>query len=280
MVVFAPAKINLGLHVMGRLPNGYHEIETLLYPIPWQDAVEVVLSERADSEDFTISQYGPTEVKGLPAKENLVYKAYALIAKDFELPKLDFHVLKTVPSQAGLGGGSSDAVAALMAVNQLCELKLSHDQLRVYASQIGSDCPFFVEAKPTLASGTGITLTPFELSLKGVHIAVLHPGVGMSTAEAYASITPKTAEMPLSEALARPKSEWREALINNFQVPVSQKLPQIQTLIDFLYEKGAWYAAMSGSGSAVFGLFDESPPFRSGDNPIPEVVHSFVGTLD
>jgi len=280
MVVFAPAKINLGLHVLGRLPNGYHEIETLLDPLPWKDAVEVVLSERTDSEDVTITQYGPTAVDGLSIKDNLIYKAYALLAKDFSLPKLDFHVLKTVPSQAGLGGGSSDAVAALKAVNQLCELKLSHDQLRVYASQIGSDCPFFVEAKPTIASGTGTTLTPFELSLKGVHIAVLHPGVGMSTAEAYSTITPKAPELSLSETLVLPRSKWRKAVVNDFQGTVAQKLPQIQTLIDFLYEMGAWYAAMSGSGSAVFGLFDESPPFRSGDKPIPEIVHSFVGILE
>lgn len=280
MVVFAPAKINLGLNVIERLPSGYHAIETLLYPIPWRDAVEVVVSQNLEAEEISISQYGPTAVRGLAVEDNLIYKAYALLAQDFKLPNLDFHVLKRVPSQAGLGGGSSDAVAALKAINELCQLQLNTSKLKEYASKIGSDCPFFVEGVPTFASGTGTILEPFALSLKGVHVAVIHPGVGMSTAEAYAGITPKRPELPLREVLALPGEQWQEALVNDFQESVTRKLPQVDLLISFLKESGAWYTAMSGSGSAVFGLFDSPPPFRSGDKPNSEVAHSFVGVLD
>lgn len=250
MLVFPNAKINLGLQITERLPNGYHSINTCIYPIPLKDALEFVPAKKKTSFSATGSSI-PSD-----GKDNLVLRAYKLLKKDFQLPELEVHLHKNIPTGAGLGGGSSDAAFMLSALNDYFQLFLDDSFLEDYASQLGSDCPFFIANQPALATGTGTELEKLDLSLKGLQMILINPGIHISTQEAYAGVSPKSSPINLKELLLSKDFErWKLELENDFELSIFQKHPLLAEIKEELYHKGAVYAAMSGSGSSIFGLF-------------------------
>jgi 4-diphosphocytidyl-2-C-methyl-D-erythritol kinase len=253
MVSFPNAKINLGLFITDRLPNGYHTIESCLLPIPWCDVLEFVPSKQLQFASSGIAIPGNE-------KDNLVLKAYKLLRKDFSLPDLSVHLHKIIPMGAGLGGGSSDAAFMLKMLNNEFQLFLDDSILEDYATQLGSDCPFFIQNKTTIATGTGTDLKPITFDLKGYWIALIKPDVHISTQEAYAGMSPKPSEVDL-EALILSKDfdRWKAELVNDFEASIFPKHASLAELKAKLYESGAVYAAMSGSGSTVFGIFTHEP---------------------
>lgn len=248
MICFPNAKINLGLHVVGKRPDGYHNIETLFYPIPLCDALEVV-----EADAFSFSQNGLS--MDCPVEKNLAVKALRLMEEQYRLPPLEVHLLKKIPFGAGLGGGSSDAAFMLKLLNDFGKLGLSVNQLEEMASVLGADCPFFIRNTPVLATGTGSIFESVDLSLKGYHLCLVKPDVYVSTPEAYAGVTPKEPERSLRDIVSMDVSEWKEVLINDFEASVFNRFPVIQSIKERLYSCGAAYASMSGSGSSVYGLF-------------------------
>ncbi len=254
MLVFPNAKINLGLQITEKLSNGYHAINTCFYPIPLKDALEFVPSQNKST--FTSSG------SSIPSdgKDNLVLRAYKLLKKDFQLPEIDIHLFKNIPIGAGLGGGSSDAAFMLQALNQHFQLFLDDSFLETYAEQLGSDCPFFIYNEPAFATGTGTELEPFELSLKGMHLLLIHPGIHISTQAAYAGVTPKPSTFDLKELVqSKDFNLWKDLLVNDFEESVFKSEPLLVEIKNELYNHGACYAAMSGSGSSIFGLFEQQP---------------------
>lgn len=254
MLVFPNVKINLGLNVIGKREDGFHDLESVFYPVGWCDALEAVVSEKQELS-FTSS--------GIPVpggeSSNLIIKAFSLLKKDFSLPPLDIHLHKMIPMGAGLGGGSSDAAFMLKLINEICALNLSETALEAYAGQLGSDCPFFIRNAPSFVSGRGEKLEPFQMDLTGWYIQLVMPDVHVSTADAYSWIRPQAPATSIREILKLPVAEWRGRLINDFEEPVIARFPVIGGIRDQLYASGAAYASMSGSGAAVFGLF-QSPP--------------------
>ncbi|MDR1200786.1 MAG: 4-(cytidine 5'-diphospho)-2-C-methyl-D-erythritol kinase [Tannerellaceae bacterium] len=254
MICFPNAKINLGLNVVSKRPDGYHNIETVFYPVPIKDALEVV-----GAETFSFSQTGiPVDA---PAAENLVMKAMNLLKKHYFLPPLEVHLLKAIPFGAGLGGGSSDAAFMLKLLNDFLQLAIPVERLEEMASILGADCPFFVRNTPVFATGTGNQFEPVSLSLKGYYLCLVKPDITVSTPTAYAMVTPKQPERSLKEIIESPISEWKNTMVNDFEKSVFSTYPLIKQIKEELYEAGAVYASMSGSGSSVFGLF-ESPTTR------------------
>jgi 4-diphosphocytidyl-2-C-methyl-D-erythritol kinase len=240
--------------VVRKRPDGYHDLQTVFFPVPPEDALEVVVrADDGDSEACRLHLSG-LPMSGAPA-DNLVVKAYHLLAADYALPPVDTYLYKEIPTGAGLGGGSSDATSMLKLLNDLCELRLTTEQLEAYAGRLGADCPFFVSNTPAYAEGTGDRLTPIALSLRGLQLVVVHPGVFVSTAEAFAHVTPHMPDAKLTDTIARPIGEWRERLTNDFEASVFPRHPVIAQLKEELYRRGALYASMSGSGSSVYGLF-------------------------
>jgi 4-diphosphocytidyl-2-C-methyl-D-erythritol kinase len=251
MIVFPNAKINLGLHVLRRRSDGYHDIETCFYPVPLTDILEVVESPEM--------HFG---YSGLPipgnTSDNLVQKAYDLLNRAYGLPPVSIHLHKVIPMGAGLGGGSSDAAFMLTALNDLFKLGLTADELANYAGKLGSDCPFFIYQSPSLGKGTGTTLLPLPIQLAGKHIAIIHPGIHVSTAEAYARLNPAENRRPIQEILHQ--ESWRDHLVNDFTPHIYDTHPEIAAIERVCYEAGAMYACMSGSGSAVFALSESVLP--------------------
>ncbi|MDR3350981.1 MAG: 4-(cytidine 5'-diphospho)-2-C-methyl-D-erythritol kinase [Prevotellaceae bacterium] len=249
-LVFPPAKINIGLHVTAKRPDGFHQIETLFYPVAsLHDVLEVAPAGR-----FTIRLSG-LPVAGAP-EDNLCVKAYRLLQADFDLPPVAVYLHKVIPPGAGLGGGSSDATAMLQALNELFSLQLSAGQLHRYAVQSGSDCAFFLHRQPMLATGRGDILTPLPaLPLQPYRVVIETPPVFISTAEAYAGITPRQPAQSLASLLAQPVEQWKDIIVNDFEPSVFARYPELAQIKQRLYDAGAVYAAMSGSGSALFGLF-------------------------
>ena len=251
MLAFPNAKVNLGLHITGKRKDGYHNIESCLFPIPWTDVLEVIPSR---SFSFTST--------GLPIEggdsDNLCVKAYDLLKKSHNLPPLDIHLHKVIPMGAGLGGGSSDGAFTLKIINELCQLELSDKILMEYAGDLGSDCPFFIANQPVIARGRGTELTPFEVDLSGWYIALSCPDVHVSTKEAYAEAIPKSSCNPIQYTLAH-QDNWRQGLRNDFELSIFRKYPIIQSIKVKMYDLGASYASMTGSGAAVFGLFKSKP---------------------
>ncbi|MEE1207909.1 MAG: 4-(cytidine 5'-diphospho)-2-C-methyl-D-erythritol kinase [Muribaculaceae bacterium] len=268
MLRFANCKINLGLRVLRRRPDGYHDVETAMVKVPWADVVDVVPAQGAD--DLLTVTGNPVDC---PPEKNLVMKAVrAMRADGLTVPPVHVFLRKIVPDGAGLGGGSSDAAATVMAVNDLFDLGLSADSMAAILAKVGSDCPFFVYNTPMLATGTGTDLRPIHinaigdsdltgnLGLSGLTIVIAKiPGLSVSTAQAYAGVTPDADVEPLTDILALPVSKWQGRLINDFEPSVFAQLPAVAVLKQTMLDNGAVYAAMSGSGSAVFGLF--SKPF-------------------
>lgn len=252
MITFPNAKINLGLNITEKRPDGYHNLETVFYPIPIEDALEIhILNNK--SRKYSLQQAG-MEITG-NVEDNLVVKAYLLLDKVFDLPPIDIHLYKHIPSGAGLGGGSSDAAFMLKLLNERFELKLTDENLEEHAAMLGADCAFFIKNTPTYAEGIGNIFSPLSLSLKGYQIFLVKPDISVSTREAFSLIKPHKPQYPLKETIAMPISEWKEQMVNDFETSVFTQYPAIGIIKDELYRNGAMYAAMSGSGSSVFGLF-------------------------
>lgn len=253
MITFPNAKINLGLNITEKRPDGYHNLETIFYPVPLEDALEVHLLHAPGEHKKAIYLSG-IEISG-PTEDNLVAKAYNLLDREFYLPPVDIHLFKHIPSGAGLGGGSADAAFMLKLLNERFSLNLTAEQLEGYAATLGADCAFFIKNTPTFAEGIGNVFSPISLSLKGYQIVIIKPDIFVSTREAFSQITPHRPEYPLREVISRPMMEWKELLINDFETSVFPQYPVIGEIKEKLYRMGAIYAAMSGSGSSVFGLF-------------------------
>jgi 4-diphosphocytidyl-2-C-methyl-D-erythritol kinase len=249
MIQFPNCKINLGLSILAKRPDGYHELETVFYPIAVSDALEIL-----PSDNLSLTQTG-IAVPGDPA-QNLCLKAYHLLKKDFpNLPAVKMHLQKNIPMGAGLGGGSSDGTSTLLNLNQQFSLGLNEKQLIDYASQLGSDCPFFVYKKACHATGRGEILSPIHLDLSNYQFLLVHPGKHISTAWAFQQLTPHTKSESIQSIIQKPISEWKALLINDFEAPVFKAEPTLLAIKEQLYQLGAIYASMSGSGSSLFGIF-------------------------
>lgn len=267
MILFPHCKINLGLHITARRPDGYHEIETLFYPVRGLcDALEILNGEESTSTPDTPAVHFSSTGLPLdcPTEKNLCVKAAQMLLADFpaQIPAtgIRLHLHKAIPFGAGLGGGSADATATLQGVNQLLHLGLTPDELRPYAARLGSDTVFFLYDHPMLGSGRGEQLTPCDtVNLHGWWLVLVKPDTGVSTAEAYALITPHAPAKPLADVLQQPIETWRERLVNDFEEPLYRKLPLLREIKEQLYAQGATYAALSGSGSTLFGLFRQKP---------------------
>jgi 4-diphosphocytidyl-2-C-methyl-D-erythritol kinase len=255
LISFPNCKINLGLQVLRKRPDGFHDIETVLYPCGLCDILEIIPSPDGEMS-FSVS--GREGVPG--GEENLCMKAYRQLAAVHRLPTIHLHLHKNIPVGAGLGGGSSDAAFTLRMLNALFHLYLPDEKLKEYAARLGSDCPFFICNKPSLAAGRGEVFSAVHPDLSGMGIMIVKPSVSVSTAEAYSWVAPLPERPPLSGLIRRPVAEWKDCLVNDFEGPVYERYPEIKDIRERLYRQGACYAAMSGSGSAVFGLFDDTPP--------------------
>lgn len=250
MVSFPPCKVNLGLNITGKRGDGYHEIITCFYPVPWNDALEII-----PAKNFTFSLSGEP-VPGAAA-DNLCVRAYQVLKNEYDLKSVTIHLLKTIPTGAGLGGGSSDGAWTLRLLDQLFNLSIPAGRLNQFAGQLGSDCPFFLQDKPMIGTGRGDVLSPVSLSLKDKFLVIVKPEVHISTAEAYAGVTPGSPAINLRQVLeASQIREWKQLLKNDFQEVLFKKFPIIEALYQKLYAFGATYASMSGSGSSVYGIFD------------------------
>lgn len=267
MILFPHCKINLGLHITARRSDGYHDIETLFYPVRGLcDALEILNGEEngSSSSDSAVHFSSSGLSIDCPTEKNLCVKAAQMLLADFpaQIPAtgIRLHLHKTIPFGAGLGGGSADATATLTGINQLLHLGLTVEELRPYAVRLGSDTVFFLYNSPMFGSGRGEELTPCDtVDLHGWWLMLVKPDAGVSTAEAYSLITPHAPAQPLAHVLQQPVETWREMLINDFEEPIYRKLPQLREIKEALYHHGATYAALSGSGSTLFGLFRQKP---------------------
>lgn len=253
MLVFPNAKINLGLHITEKRPDGYHNLQSCFYPVGWSDALEVIPA-RPDAQAVAFTS------SGLPipgdAQTNLCVRAYELLRADFSLPPVQIHLHKIIPIGAGLGGGSADAAFALKALNERFDLKLSVSQLEEYARLLGSDCAFFVQNRPVYCVEKGDVFESIDVDLSGYYVLLVYPNLAISTAEAYANIRPQQPVTPLRAQLQAPIHTWRDTVHNDFEDSLFTKYPILSSVKQQLYDMGAVYASMSGSGSTVYGIFD------------------------
>ncbi len=258
MTVDPPAKINIGLLITEKRPDGFHNIETVFYPIPLFDTLIIDIADTEATGKINFDCIG-MDLAGVDPAGNLCCKAYQLLDADHGLPPVSIKLHKTIPIGAGLGGGSSDAACTLRVLNELCNLRLPNTELAGYASRLGSDCAFFLQQSPALGTGKGDILEPISLSLAPYRILLVKPPVFVSTAIAYSAVIPKKPQHHLPELLQAPVEEWRKAVSNDFEESVFGKYPEIGAIKAKMYEAGAVYASMSGSGSSVYGLFEEIP---------------------
>lgn len=256
MITFPNAKINIGLHVADKRADGFHNLLTIFYPLPFCDVLEIIGSPKWIFKSSGISIPGN-------ADDNLCIRAYQLLKKDYpQIPEINMHLHKVVPLGAGLGGGSSDAAHTLLLLNKKFDLQLSKSQLMQYAAQLGSDCPFFIRNEPCLATGRGEILEPLDINLTQWHFLLINPGIHIPTAWAFSQLKANRASRTASDwksVIQSPVETWKEELVNDFEVPVMQAHPAIAKIKAQLYDWGAAYASMSGSGSTVFGIFRQLP---------------------
>ncbi|MBQ5728815.1 MAG: 4-(cytidine 5'-diphospho)-2-C-methyl-D-erythritol kinase [Bacteroidaceae bacterium] len=252
---FPIAKINIGLYVTRRREDGYHDLETIFYPIPLHDNLSISSLKMSDAP-YQLQTAGH-KIEG-NSEGNLIVKVYKQLAEEFDLPALDIYLYKRIPIGAGLGGGSSDAAAMIKLLNETFDLGLSTADMERRVARLGADCAFFVQGKPAFATGIGDILTPIELSLSGMHLVLVKPDIFVSTKEAYGGIVPATPEHDLLESIKAPIAEWRHTVSNDFEKNVFRLYPEIAAIKQTLYDMGAVYASMSGSGSTVFALFQHA----------------------
>lgn len=259
MLGFPNCKINIGLHITDRRPDGYHNLQSCFYPVGWSDILEIIedksllAPKSSDRVQFTATGIP------IPGQGNLCIKAYEALQADFDLPPVKMHLHKLVPIGAGLGGGSADAALTLKQLNGLFELGLSLAQLENYARPLGADCAFFIQNRPMYCIQKGDIFEEITVDLSGYRIMLVYPDLAISTAEAYAGIRPRQPEMPLRSLLEAPIEQWRETVRNDFEASLFPRYPVLAGIKAKLYELGAIYAAMTGSGSTVFGLFSGEP---------------------
>ena len=255
MITFPNAKINLGLDIVEKRPDGYHNLETVFYPIPLCDILEITPATDKDAPDYTFKMYNAV-FEGND-EDNLVMKAYKALAADHKLPKVDISLYKHIPTGAGLGGGSADAAFALKMLNEIAALGLTAEELRTYAARIGADCAFFIDNTPAYATGIGNILTPTECSIAGYYLVLVKPDIHVSTKDAYALVTPQKPQVPLTSIAKCPIGQWKGEMKNDFEKSIFAKYPEMKKIKEDLYSMGAVYASMSGSGSSFFGIFKE-----------------------
>ena len=257
MICFPSCKINLGLRITQKRADGFHALETVFYPITLTDALEIIIEPETSAAPITFTSSGLT-INGDPS-DNLCFKAYGLLKKDYPtIPNIKMHLHKQIPMGAGLGGGSSDGAFTLVALNQLFNLQLSEQALLDYALQLGSDCPFFIINTPAFATGRGEILTPVTVDLNGYTIVIVNPGIAISTKLAFSMITPKIPDTNMEAIICEPVSTWKEGLINDFEQPIFNSFPELANIKETLYQKGAVYASMTGTGSTIYGIFPTS----------------------
>ncbi|MBN2765420.1 MAG: 4-(cytidine 5'-diphospho)-2-C-methyl-D-erythritol kinase [Paludibacteraceae bacterium] len=255
MLSFPNAKINIGLNIIEKRSDGYHNIETIFYPIGLCDVLEVEPSDTCD--DYSFSSSG-IAIDG-DSEQNLILKAYRLLQQDFPLPPVDISLVKQIPFGAGLGGGSADAAYMLKMLNDIAKLDLSDEQLEVYAVKLGADCPVFIRNKPVFATGIGNVFSETDLSLAGYFLVLIKPDIHVSTPEAYSLVVPSKPVKSLRELVKLPVEEWKGVIQNDFEKSVFERYPRIAQIKEKLYMAGALYASMSGSGSSVYALFASEP---------------------
>lgn len=259
MILFPPAKINLGLNVLFKREDAYHELETCMVPIPFTDILELL-----PAVEFSFHQSGlsvPGEIE-----DNLCYKAYRLMVENFSIPPVYIHLRKIIPMGAGLGGGSSDAAYVLKGLKELFNINCSDKELEDLASILGSDCPFFIKNEAQIAKGRGEILSPCKLNLKGYYIKIINPGIHIGTKEAYEGIVFGKNESTIKELIEGPIENWKALLKNDFETTAFTNYPVLKSIKEQLYAEGAVYAAMSGSGSTMFGIFESEPETENIEN--------------
>lgn len=253
MIVFPNAKINLGLHILGKRPDGYHELETYMYPAPLTDILELT-----EAPETTLHLSG-IHIGDIGKANNLVYKTWKLMHGIYNIPPIRIDLHKNIPAGAGLGGGSADAAFAVKTLNEMFGLSLETTRMEKLAAQLGSDCAFFVQNKPALATGRGEILQHFPVNIQARYMVIVVPDIHISTAEAYAGVSPDKNRNSITDILSLPINQWAEQLSNDFENHLFSLHPQLAEIRTALYNKGAVYAAMSGSGSAIYGLFEKHP---------------------
>jgi len=273
MIVFPKAKINLGLRITGRRDDGYHNIETIFYPVGLNDALEFVISpDQNEKDSLTVTGISV----GVDPEENIVMKAVLKLREKYSFPRLKIHLHKAIPHGAGLGGGSSDAGCILKSLNRYFQLSVSEAELKSTALAIGSDCPFFISGDPSYATGRGEILEPVKPVLSGYHLILLNPGIGINTAEAYRNCRPEKPSSNLLLLSGNDITDWKDIILNDFEDYAFKKHPIIGNIKDELYNCGALFSSMSGSGSSVYGIFNGKPP------DMPDTLKAMViweGTL-
>ena len=260
MITFPVAKINLGLNVVEKRADGYHNLQTVFYPVPIMDALEIVpMSDGFPSDVDCDLKVTNITIEG-DEQRNLVVRAYQLLKADYpELPRVHAHLWKGIPTQAGMGGGSSDCGYMIRLLNETFDMGLSSEQMQQYAARLGADCAFFIESRASYAEGIGERLQPIDLDLSGWHIGVVRPDIPVPTKEAFSRIHPHYPALNCRDVVKQPVETWRDKLTNDFEESVFVLHPEIGAVKEQLYKMGATYAAMSGSGSALFGLFKDEP---------------------
>ena len=269
MINFQIAKINLGLNVVSKREDGYHNLETVFYPVPIKDALEVLPMHEGFPSDVRCDLKVTNLFIDGDEQKNLVVKAYNMIAQDYDLPRVHVHLYKHIPTQAGMGGGSSNCAYMIRLLNEMFSLGMSDEKMIGYAARLGADCAFFIKAQPAYAEGIGEKLQPISIDLSGCKMLVVRPNIPVSTKEAFSLITPQVPKKNCLDIVRQPIETWKDELVNDFERSVFAIHPEIGRLKEMMYEQGAVYAAMSGSGSSVFGLFSDTPDEKS-----------FVGCMD
>lgn len=258
MIDFPNSKINIGLHILRKRTDGFHEIESLFYPVPLKDVLEIIPAKDGNF-DFRASGM---PIPGNPS-ENICVKAYELVKAKYGIPPVKMHLHKAVPMQAGLGGGSADGAFSLKLLDALFKLKPGNAKLKELAQQLGSDCPFFIENRPAIARGRGELLKTLDFDLSGYYLVLVKPDLNISTAEAYAMVRPDPGRPSLEKVIDIPVASWKDHVQNDFEKSLFSKYPELAHIKKKLYANGAIYASMSGSGSTVYGLFEEQPDMEN-----------------
>ncbi len=262
MLTFPCAKINLGLNITAERADGYHDLETVFYPVPLTDALEIKHMDPRFPHEANCDLKVTGNAVDCDERKNLVVRAYELLAADFKLPPIHAHLYKRIPTQAGLGGGSSDGAFMIRLLDERFRLNIGNAEMERYAAMLGSDCAFFVTAEPSFATGRGEVLQPADGpkgNLGGYHIAIVKPDISVSTRDAYSKIVCRKPSKSCRDIVRQPIETWRDELVNDFEAPVFAAHPQLASVKEKLYGMGAVYAAMSGSGSALFGIFRQEP---------------------